>query len=191
MIIAQTIIDYLIKSIETEMNAVTGANVTGKGIAIKDVLGQVVSLQTNGSGEREYLGLNDTLRTYFYIRLNGNYTETRKAANVKRGSCGLESEVRVPLKAVMQHPCADPLMLLDAFKYGLFNTNFKGVIWGYDIVNIRIFPLISSVVSWEIYNLETGKDAKTMNSLMQIVSHDFELRFDLTYSDKCKKFKIC
>lgn len=191
MIITQTIIDYLISQIQTELTTVTGESVTGKGIAVKDVAGQVVELTVSANGHRNYVGIDDSKNAYFYIRLNGTTTEARKAANVKRGSCGIEMEIRTPFKLVFQHRCSDPRILLDSVKAALYNTSFKTIVWNYDIANIRLFPATSEVLSWSVYNQETGKEAKTLNSLMQIVSIDFTLVYDLVYNDKCQPFKFC
>ena len=191
MYVTQVIIDYIIASLKNDLAIATGNVINGAGIAIKDVDGKVISLKSTYSGEHEYVGLNDTLNSYFYFRLNGSYTETRKAGNTKRGSCGLESEIRVPLKLVMQHKCADPRMLMDALKSSLYNVNYKWVKWEYDVINVKLFPGVSNVVSWEVYQSETGKDPKTLNSLMQMISVDFDLRYDFTWSEKCKPFKIC
>ena len=191
MYATQTIIDYIINSLKTEMQLASGSIVNGSGLCIKDIENKVVSLNVNGSGEREYCGLNDALNTYFYIRLNGQYSQTRKASNTKRGSCGLEAEIRVPLKIVMQHKCADPRLLMDFLNSNLYNINYKMIKWNYDIMNVRLFPGVINIIPWENYQSETGKDPKTLNSLMQIISADFELRYDFTWNDKCDKFKIC
>jgi hypothetical protein len=191
MIITQTIIDNLISGINLEWKNLTGENVNGSGIAVKDTSGQVVEMKVSENGSRNYIGIDDSKNSYFYIRLNGTQTESRKAGNVKRGSCGLEMEVRTPLKLVFQHRCSDPRLLLDAVKFALFNVNLKSIKWDYDILNIRLFPATSEVLSWIVYATETGKEPKTLNSLLQIISIDFELRYDLTYNEKCKPFNIC
>jgi hypothetical protein len=191
MIVAQEIIDYIISQVSAEMSANTGQIISGAGIAVKDIAGQVVTLQVDYKGFRNYVGLDDSKTGYFYIRLNGQFSEPRKAANVKRGSCGIESEVRIPLKLVFQHRCADPRVLLDAVKAALFNISFSGVKWNYNIVSPKLYPLTSELLPWVVYQSETGKDPKTLNNLMQIVSVDFELRFDYTYTEKCKPFSFC
>ena len=107
MYVTQDIITELIKQIDTAMAAVN-VNVHGNGIAVKDTAGQVVTLNVTQNGTRNYVGITDTARTGYYIRTNGIVSETRKAANTKRGSCGIELDVRVPLKLVFWHVCADP-----------------------------------------------------------------------------------
>jgi hypothetical protein len=190
MYVTQDIITELIKQIDTAMAAVN-VNVNGNGIAVKDTAGQVVTLNVTQNGTRNYVGITDTARTGYYIRVNGIVSETRKAANTKRGSCGIELDVRVPLKLVFWHVCADPRMLLDSVKFALYGANFKGVQWQYAIVNPRLFPVSNEVLPWTVYAAETGKDPKTLLSLMQIVSLDFELRYDFSLTEKCKPFAIC
>ena len=190
MYVTQDIITELIKQIDTAMAAVN-VNVHGNGIAVKDTAGQVVTLNVTQNGTRNYVGITDTARTGYYIRTNGIVSETRKAANTKRGSCGIELDVRVPLKLVFWHVCADPRMLLDSVKFALYGANFKGVQWQYAIVNPRLFPVSNEVLPWTVYAAETGKDPKTLLSLMQIVSLDFELRYDFSLTEKCKPFAIC
>ncbi len=95
MYVTQDIITELIKQIDTAMAAVN-VNVHGNGIAVKDTAGQVVSLNVTQNGHRNYVGITDTARTGYYIRVNGIVSETRKAANTKRGSCGIELDVRIP-----------------------------------------------------------------------------------------------
>lgn len=190
MYVTQDIITELIKQIDTAMTAVN-VNVHGNGIAVKDTAGQVVTLNVTQNGTRNYVGISDTARTGYYIRVNGIVSETRKAANTKRGSCGIELDVRVPLKLVFWHQCADPRMLLDSVKFALYGANFKGVQWQYAIVNPRLFPVSNEILPWVVYANETGKEAKTLQSLMQIVSLDFELRYDFSLTEKCKPFKIC
>lgn len=190
MYVTQDIITELIKQIDISMAAVN-VNVHGNGIAVKDTAGQVVTLNVTQNGTRNYVGITDTARTGYYIRTNGIVSETRKAANTKRGSCGIELDVRVPLKLVFWHQCADPRMLLDSIKFALYGANFKGIQWQYAIVNTRLFPLSNEILPWVVYAAETGKDPKTLQSLMQIVSLDFELRYDFSLTEKCKPFKIC
>lgn len=190
MYVTQNIITELIKQIDTAMAAVN-VNVNGNGIAVKDTAGQVVTLNVTQNGTRNYVGITDTARTGYYIRTNGIVSETRKAANTKRGSCGIELDVRVPLKLVFWHQCADPRLLLDSVKFALYGANFKGVQWQYAIVNPRLFPVSNEVLPWTVYAAETGKDPKTLLSLMQIVSLDFELRYDFSLTEKCKPFAIC
>lgn len=190
MYVTQNIITELIKQIDTSMAAVN-VNVHGNGIAVKDTAGQVVTLNVTQNGTRNYVGITDTARTGYYIRVNGIVSETRKAANTKRGSCGIELDVRIPLKLVFWHQCADPRMLLDSVKFALYGANFKGVQWQYAIVNPRLFPVSNEILPWTVYAAETGKDAKTLQSLMQIVSLDFELRYDFSLTEKCKPFAIC
>jgi hypothetical protein len=190
MYVTQDIITELIKQIDTAMAAVN-VNVNGNGIAVKDTAGQVVTLNVTQNGTRNYVGITDTARTGYYIRTNGIVSETRKAANTKRGSCGIELDVRVPFKLVFWHVCADPRMLLDSVKFALYGANFKGVQWQYAIVNPRLFPVSNEVLPWTVYAAETGKDPKTLLSLMQIVSLDFELRYDFSLTEKCKPFAIC
>lgn len=190
MYAAQTIIDVIIAEIIAELTSVTGEVITGAGLTVKDTSGQVVTLESGANGERKYSGLDDSKGTYFYIRINGNITEGRKPANTKRGSCGIESEIRLPLKLVIQHRCADPRKLLDVVKSALFTANLKNS-WLYNIVNVKLYPTASNVLPWDVYNSETGKEAKTMNSLLQIVSTDFELRFDFNYNNKCDDFNLC
>lgn len=190
MYVTQNIITELIKQIDTAMAAVN-VNVYGNGIAVKDTAGQVVTLNVTQNGTRNYVGISDTARTGYYIRTNGIVSETRKAANTKRGSCGIELDVRVPFKLVFWHLCADPRMLLDSVKFALYGANFKGIQWQYAIVNPRLFPVSNEVLPWTVYAAETGKDPKTLLSLMQIVSLDFELRYDFSLTEKCKPFAIC
>lgn len=190
MYVTQDIITELIKQIDTAMAAVN-VNVHGNGIAVKDTAGQVVSLNVTQNGTRNYVGITDTARTGYYIRVNGIVSETRKAANTKRGSCGIELDVRIPFKLVFWHQCADPRMLLDSVKFALYGANFKGVLWQYAIVNPRLFPISNEILPWVVYASETGKDPKTLQSLMQIVSLDFELRYDFSLTEKCKPFAIC
>lgn len=190
MYVTQNIITELIKQIDTAMAAVN-VNVHGNGIAVKDTAGQVVTLNVTQNGTRNYVGITDTARTGYYIRTNGIVSETRKAANTKRGSCGIELDVRVPFKLVFWHFCADPRMLLDSVKFALYGANFKGVQWQYAIVNPRLFPVSNEILPWTVYAAETGKDPKTLQSLMQIVSLDFELRYDFSLTEKCKPFAIC
>ena len=190
MYVTQNIITELIKQIDTAMAAVN-VNVHGNGIAVKDTAGQVVTLNVTQNGTRNYVGITDTQRTGYYIRTNGIVSETRKAANTKRGSCGIELDVRVPLKLVFWHVCADPRMLLDSVKFALYGANFKGIQWQYAIVNPRLFPVSNEVLPWTVYAAETGKDPKTLLSLIQIVSLYFELRYDFSLTEKCKPFAIC
>jgi hypothetical protein len=190
MYVTQNIITELIKQIDTAMSSVN-VNVHGNGIAVKDTAGQVVTMNVTQNGTRNYVGISDTARTGYYIRTNGIVSETRKAANTKRGSCGIELDVRVPLKLVFWHLCADPRLLLDSVKFALYGANFKGVQWQYAIVNPRLFPVSNEVLPWTVYAAETGKDPKTLLSLMQIVSLDFELRYDFSLTEKCKPFAIC
>ncbi len=191
MIVAQEIVNVIISQVATQLTTGTGQIFTGAGIAVKDTAGQVVELNVSQNGHRNYVGIDDSKANYFYIRLNGSISEPRKAANTKRGSCGIESEVRVPLKLVAQSRCSDPRLLLDAVKAALFTVNFKGVQWQYNIINPKLSPLTSEVLPWTVYASETGKDANTLLSLMQIISVDFELRFDYNYTEKCKPFVIC
>jgi len=190
MYVTQNIITELIKQIDTAMAAVN-VNVNGNGIAVKDTAGQVVTLNVTQNGTRNYVGITDTSGAGYYIRVNGIVSETRKAANTKRGSCGIELDVRVPFKLVFWNLCADPRMLLDSVKFALYGANFKGVQWQYAIVNPRLFPVSNEILPWTVYAAETGKDAKTLQSLMQIVSIDFELRYDFSLTEKCKPFTIC
>lgn len=190
MYVTQTIINELISQIDTAMQTVN-VTVNGNGIAVKDVNSQVVTLNVTQNGHRNYVGINDTTRTGYYIRINGNSSETRKSGNTKRGSCGIEADVRIPFKLVFWHNCTDPRKLLDAVKFALFNANFKGVQWQYNIVNPRLFPIASEILPWIVYAAETNKDPKTLNSLMQIVSIDFELRYDYNYTEKCLPFTVC
>lgn len=190
MYVTQNIITELIKQIDTAMAAVN-VNVNGNGIAVKDTAGQVVTLNVTQNGTRNYVGITDTARTGYYIRTNGTISEVRKAANTKRGSCGIELDVRVPFKLVFWHLCADPRMLLDSVKFALYGANFKSIQWQYAIVNPRLFPVSNEILPWVVYAAETGKDPKTLLSLMQIVSIDFELRYDFSLTEKCKPFAIC
>ena len=190
MYVTQNIITELIKQIDTAMSAVN-VNVNGNGIAVKDTAGQVVTLNVTQNGTRNYVGITDTSGAGYYIRTNGIVSETRKAANTKRGSCGIELDVRVPFKLVFWNLCADPRMLLDSVKFALYGANFKNVQWQYAIVNPRLFPVSNEILPWVVYSAETGKDAKTLQSLMQIVSIDFELRYDFSLTEKCKPFTIC
>jgi hypothetical protein len=190
MYVTQNIITELIKQINTAMAAVN-VNVNGNGIAVKDTAGQVVTLNVTQNGTRNYVGITDTSGAGYYIRTNGIVSETRKAANTKRGSCGIELDVRVPFKLVFWNLCADPRMLLDSVKFALYGANFKGVQWQYAIVNPRLFPVSNEILPWTVYAAETGKDPKTLLSLMQIVSLDFELRYDFSLTEKCKPFAIC
>jgi len=190
MYVTQNIITELIKQIDAQMLAVN-VNVNGQGIAVKDIDSQVVTLNVTQNGHRNYVGISDTKGTGYYIRVNGISSETRKAGNVKRGSCGIELDVRVPFKLVFWHLCADPRMLLDSVKFALYGANLKAVNYDYSVVNPRLFPVSNEILPWVVYSAETGKDAKTLQSLMQIVSIDFELRYDLALTEKCKPFKIC
>jgi hypothetical protein len=190
MYVTQTIISELISQINAAMQAVN-VNVNGNGIAVKDTAGQVVTLNVTQNGTRNYVGITDTARTGYYIRSNGIVSETRKAANTKRGSCGIELDVRVPFKLVFWHLCADPRLLLDSVKFALYSANLKAVNYEYSVVNPRLFPVSNEILPWTVYSAETGKDAKTLQSLMQIVSIDFELRYDLALNEKCKPFAIC
>jgi hypothetical protein len=190
MYVTQTIISELISQINAAMQAVN-VNVNGNGIAVKDTAGQVVTLNVTQNGTRNYVGITDTARTGYYIRTNGIVSETRKAANTKRGSCGIELDVRVPFKLVFWHLCADPRLLLDSVKFALYSANLKAVNYEYAVVNPRLFPVSNEILPWTVYSAETGKDAKTLQSLMQIVSIDFELRYDLALNEKCKPFTIC
>ena len=190
MYVTQNIITELIKQIDIAMSAVN-VNVNGNGIAVKDTAGQVVTLNVTQNGTRNYVGITDTSGAGYYIRTNGIVSETRKAANTKRGSCGIELDVRVPFKLVFWNLCADPRMLLDSVKFALYGANFKGVQWQYAIVNPRLFPVSNEILPWTVYAAETGKDPKTLLSLMQIVSIDFELRYDFSLTEKCKPFTIC
>jgi hypothetical protein len=185
MQIAQTIVDYII----SQMASVVGFD--GYGIAIKDAQGKVVSLSVSESGERQFWGLDDTMGSKFYFRQNGNPTETRATAGGKIGSCGTEIIQRLPLKLVGQHPCASPSLLIDYLKYALFTTKFRGVRWDYDISEIKIFPITYNAVPWEVYAAETGKDAKSLVSNLQIISVDLVLQFQYSYSDKCIAFSVC
>lgn len=166
-------------------------NVNGNGMAVKDTAGQVVTLNVTQNGTRNYVGITDTQTTGYYIRLNGITSETRKAGNTKRGSCGIELDVRIPLKLVFWHQCADPRLLLDSVKFALYGANFKGIQWQYDIVNPRLFPVNFEILPWVVFQSETGKNAKDLQSLMQIISLDFELRYDFSLTEKCKPFTIC
>jgi hypothetical protein len=190
MYVTQTIITELISQINAAMQAVN-VNVSGNGIAVKDTAGQVVTLNVTQNGTRNYVGITDTQRTGYYIRLNGITSETRKAGNIKRGSCGIELDVRIPLKLVFWHQCADPRLLLDSVKFALYGANFKGIQWQYDIVNPRLFPVNVEILPWVVFQSETGKNAKDLQSLMQIISLDFELRYDFSLTEKCKPFTIC
>lgn len=189
MYVTQTIINELISQIDAQMLAVN-VHVNGQGIAVKDTSGQVVTMNVTANGHRKYVGIDDTKRTGYYIRTNGIISETRKAANVKRGSCGIEMDVRVPLKLVFWAACEDPRLLLDSVRFALYSSNLKQK-YQYEIVNPRLFPAAVEVLPWVVYASETGKDAKTLNSLMQIVSIDFELRYDFSLTEKCKPFTIC
>ena len=62
---------------------------------------------------------------------------------------------------------------------------------GYDISDIRIFPVSYSAVPWNVYELESGRDPKTLVSNLQCISVDIVLQYQYTYSDKCKDFSIC
>lgn len=187
MIITQYIVDQMIAQINTAL----GGAVCGAGIAIKDIAGQVVSLNTSQTGEREYLGLTDTKGTYFYIRLaNTRISETRKAANLRRGSCGIEQETRVQLKIVAMTQCADVMMWAEVVKQALYNVNLN-LNWPYSVTSAKLFPNSSNINSWEIYQEETGKKPETLLSLIKIVSVDFELRYNYTYNNKCDNIKLC
>ena len=190
MYVTQQIINELIKQIDASM-ATVNVNVNGQGIAVKDTDSQVVSLDVTQNGHRNYVGISDTSRTGYYIRVNGTTSESRKASNVKRGSCGIELDVRIPFKLVFWHLCADPRMLLDSVKFALYGANLKATNYDYAIINPRLFPISVEILPWVVYANETGKDAKTLLSTMQIVSLDFELRYDFTLTEKCKPFKIC
>jgi len=182
---------YIVQQIIEQINTALGGAVCGGGIAIKDVEGKVVSLNTSEAGEREYLGLTDTKGTYFYIRLaNSRISETRKAANVRRGSCGIEQETKASFKLVAMTSCADALMWAEVVKQALYNVNLN-LNYPYSVVGAKLYPQSTNINSWEVYTEETGLDPKTLNSYIKIVSVDFELRYDYIYTDKCDNIKIC
>lgn len=187
MIIAQTIVDEIIKQIESAI----GQDVTGRGIGIFDINNRVVSLDISNSGEREYLGLTDTRGFYFYIRANGNPNESRITGRTKTGSCGLESRSRIPMKMVIMKSCSDSRALLDAFRKSLYSVNFSRFKPVYKINDIKIQPASFNVVPWQIYKDETGLDPKTFSSSIQIVSIDFNLEYFYNYADECPDFDIC
>jgi hypothetical protein len=82
MTLAQTIVDEIIKQVETAI----GNDVNGDGIGIFDINGHVVALEVSTTGERQYIGLDDTKGNRFYIRLNGSVTESRiDRAELKTG----------------------------------------------------------------------------------------------------------
>ncbi len=56
MYVTQNIITELIKQIDAQMAAVN-VNVNGQGIAVKDVDGQVVTLDVTQNGHRNYVGI--------------------------------------------------------------------------------------------------------------------------------------
>jgi len=187
MQIAQEIIQEIINQIVTTL----GNGLTGSGIAIKDSQGKVVSLEVSQSGERIFLGLDDTKGSYFYIRQSGLSVEARVAAANRFGSCGNEMSVRIPFKLVAMHRCDDPKKLLESFKFALYSTNLKSFYTDFKVSNITLFPVSSNAISWEIYVQETGRDANTLQSTLQIISIDFILQFQHTYNNLCVDFKIC
>lgn len=191
MTVTQTIISEIISQVTASFEAATGTLISGAGLAIKDIEGKVVTLNVSASGEREYIGLTDTKGTYFYIRLaNTRVSETRKPANTKRGSCGIEQETRVILRLVAMHQCADAAMFAEIMKQALYTTDLK-LIWPYQIASAKLFPSTTNINPWEVYTEETGKEANTLNSYTQIIAIDFELRYDYTYSDKCGSLTLC
>jgi hypothetical protein len=185
MKIAQTIVQYIISEIER-----TFPNVTGGGIGIKDVDGRVVSMDVV-QGEREYLGLEDTKGTWFYIRLTSAATETAATGGTRRGSCGVEIQARYPMRLVIQHRCQTASDLVESIKHALFTTDFSQRIWGYDVTNIKINPSAVNVIPWSVYQEETGQAPKTLHSEQQFAAVDFVLQFVYTYSNKCVDFTIC
>lgn len=192
MIIVQTILNHVIESVKTALEAQTKTTVCGAGLAVKDMNGTVVSSEIDQYSNRKYLGPTDTKGTYFYIRLNGKSSELKAGKAAKRGSCALQQEIKVPLRLVAMHKCADTRLWVDAVKAALYNTSFKGINFdGFDVVDVTINPISSNMLPWEVYKDETNKNYETFSSQWQLVSVDFELRFDLTYSKKCNNFDIC
>jgi hypothetical protein len=159
----------------------------GKGIAIKDIQGKVVSLDVSASGERENWGINDNFGTYYYFRLNGTASEVKSTPAQRYGSCGLQIQQRVPLKLVAQHRCQSPIEFLESVKAALYATHVNLPNLG----TVTILPINSNAVPWEVYASETGRDASTLHSLLQIVSIDFTLQIEYAPADKCFFNPIC
>jgi hypothetical protein len=183
MKIAQNIVKEIIR----QMAAFDPNLSNGRGIAIKDVKGQVVSLEVSASGERDYLGLSDIEGTYYYFRLNGTTTEVAATPAQRYGSCSMQIQQRVPLKLVAQHRCQSPIDFLESLKSALYSTTPK--MNGVD--NILFLPANSNPVPWEVYAAETGREPETLQSLLQVVSLDFTLQIQYSPSNECFNNKIC
>lgn len=186
MRIAQTIVQYIIQEIITVF-----PNLSGDGLGIKDVDSRIVTMDATQSGERTYIGLDDTKGNRFYIRLNGLAAETAVTGGTKRGSCGNEIQARYPLRLVVQHNCQTASDLVESIKHALYTINFTKHIWSYDVTNIKLVPVSVNVVDWQVYQEETGQQPKSLHSVLQFASVDFTLQFVYTYSNKCIDFNIC
>lgn len=187
MILAQNIIDQVISQIETAI----GNDTHGDGIGIFDINGHVVSLSVSSSGERKYIGLDDTNGNRFYIRLNGSVTESRITGTQKRGSCGTEDRVRIPMRLVAQHVCDDPRSLLEGYKRALYRVKLPKKFDGFQMQYTRINPVSMNPIPWDVFAAETKKQASELKSMIQIVSIDFILEYQYNYADDCPTINIC
>ena len=187
MTLAQTIIDEIIKQVETAI----GNDVNGDGIGIFDISGHVVSLEVSTIGERQYISLDDTKGNRFYIRLNGSVTESRITGGSKRGSCGTEDRTRIPMKLVAQHFCEDPKKLLEGYKRALYRVKLPKRFDDFAMQYTRINPASMNPISWDVFAAETKKDPSQLKSMMQIVSVDFILEYQYNYADDCPTINIC
>ena len=186
MKIAQTIIDYIIDQIKNNI----GNGIDGAGIGIIDASKKIVSATISDSGERDFLGLNDTRGNYFYFRTNGSPVESRLAAGSKRGSCGTQIQTRIPLKLVVQHRCESSIELVDVMKSALYTINLNRN-WKYDIFDIKLIPVSFNPSPFDVWKMETGRESNEFDSMWQIISIDFLLQIQYTYSNKCISFDIC
>lgn len=187
MQLAQSIVDLIISQIETAI----GNDVHGDGIGIFDIDGRVVSLNVSSSGERKYIGLDDTKGNRFYIRLNGAVTESRITGTQKRGSCGTEDRTRIPMRLVVQHKCDDPRKLIEAYKRALYRVSIPKRIDDFAMQYTRINPVSMNPIPWDVFAAETKKDPSELKSFIQIVSIDFSLEYQYNYADKCPIINIC
>ena len=187
MILAQNIIDEVIRQIE----AVIGNDTHGDGIGIFDIDGHVVSLSISSSGEREYIGLDDTKGNRFYIRLNGNVSESRITGSAKRGSCGTEDRTRIPMRLVAQHFCEDPRTLVEGYKRALYRVQMPKRFDGFAMQYTRINPVSMNPIPWDVFAAETKKNASELKSNMRIISIDFILEYQYNYADNCPIINIC
>jgi hypothetical protein len=187
MILAQNIIDVVISQIETAI----GNDTHGDGIGVFDVDGRVVSLSISSSGERKYIGLDDTIGNRFYIRLNGAVTESRITGTAKRGSCGTEDRVRIPMRLVAQHVCEDPRTLIEGYKRALYRVQLPKKFDGFSMQYTRINPVSMNPIPWDVFAAETKKNPNELKSMMQIVAIDFILEYQYNYADDCPTINIC